>query len=151
MKRQMGSGVPMFVGNQKIFVMKSIIIVLLSFVVFSTNGWAQSAKPSPEANALLGSWNLDMTPTDKTDVNFATMEITKVNGNEINGSFYSTNVRFREGTINSQNGRIYAALVSGDGSGAYHTSFYYEDGKLYGTTHSIGRDFLSIWEAEKMD
>ena len=39
--------------------------------------------------------------------------------------------------------------MSGDGTGKYYTSFYYEDDKIYGTTHSIDRDFLSVWTGIK--
>lgn len=128
--------------------MKSIMIVLFAFFAFSINGIAQTT-PTTETDELVGNWILDMSPEDKTDSNFATMEITKIADNKIRGTFYSSDVRFRDGNINRKANRIYGALVSGDNSGSYNTSFYYEDGKLYGTTHALGRDFLAVWVATK--
>ena len=37
----------------------------------------------------------------------------------------------------------------GDNSGIYNTSFYYKNVLLYGTTHSIDKDFLAVWIATK--
>ena len=34
-------------------------------------------------------------------------------------------------------------------SGDYNTSFYLKNGKLYGSTHSLKKDFLAVWEAVK--
>ena len=34
-----------------------------------------------------------------------------------------------------------------DGSGLYHHTAVLRDGRLIGTTHSIGRDFLARWTA----
>jgi len=105
---------------------------------------------TPDLNLLVGTWNLDMSPENKSDENFAIMEITKVTDNSIEGFFYRKGVEIQEGRINTQTGIIYAALVSGDNSGSYNTAFYLKDDILYGTTHSINRDFLSVWTAIKI-
>ncbi len=39
--------------------------------------------------------------------------------------------------------------LSGDNSGEYNTTFFYEDGKLYGSTHAIERRFLAVWIATR--
>lgn len=107
--------------------------------------------PSVETNVLLGTWKLDMSPEDRTDANFAMMKITKVESNTFEGEFYRDGVMLQEGRLNTQTGILYGALVSGDGTGQYNTSFYYKDGKLIGTTHAVGRNFLAVWEATKED
>jgi hypothetical protein len=90
-----------------------------------------------------------MSPQDKSDYNFAMMEITAIDENTLEGTFYREGVAIQQGSVNTQLGKIYAALISGDNSGKYHTSFYYEDGLLHGSTHAIDRGFLSVWIATK--
>jgi len=102
-----------------------------------------------DTSVLLGTWKLDMSPQDKTDENFAMMKITKVESNTFEGEFYREGVKLQEGRLNTKLDILYGALVSGDGTGQYNTSFYYKDGKLVGTTHAIGRNFLAVWEATK--
>ncbi|MEM8527787.1 MAG: hypothetical protein AAGG68_24305 [Bacteroidota bacterium] len=102
-----------------------------------------------DLNVLIGEWTLDMSPQDKTDANFTQMKITKVTDYSFKGEFYREGVKIRNANINTQMGIIYGALVSGDNSGEYHTTFYYEDGVLHGTTHSVSRDFLAVWTATK--
>lgn len=102
-----------------------------------------------DLNVLIGDWKLDMSPNDKTDGNFAMMKISKLVGNSFEGDFYREGVKITNAQINSQLGVIYAALVSGDNSGSYYTTFYYEEGILHGTTHAASRNFLSVWTATK--
>lgn len=121
-------------------------IILMSLVLLLS--FSVAAQDTQE---LVGKWKLDMSPQDTTDANFAMMEITKVKGNEIHGTFYREGVKLRSGQLNTQTGTIHGALVSGDNSGEYNTSFYLKDGKLYGTTHAIDRGFLAVWVATKED
>ena len=100
-------------------------------------------------NELVGSWKLDMSPQDNTDSNFAMMNITKVEGNTFEGEFYREGVKITNAQINTQLGVVYGALVSGDNSGTYNTTFVYKNGMLEGTTHSIDKKFLSVWTATK--
>ena len=100
-------------------------------------------------NDLVGSWKLDMSPQDNTDSNFAMMNITKVEGNTFEGEFYREGVKITNAQINTQLGVVYGALVSGDNSGTYNTTFVYKNGMLEGTTHSIDKKFLSVWTATK--
>ena len=104
-----------------------------------------------DLNILVGEWKLDMSPEDLSDTNFAQMVISSAGENSIQGSFYREGVKIREGRLSVSGGTIYVALVSGDNSGTYNTSFYFKDGKLYGTTHSIDKDFLAVWEGEKLN
>jgi len=108
---------------------------------------AQSQKV--DTSILIGEWILDMTPENTNDANFAKMIITKVDNTTFKGYFYRDGVRIRDGRLNTQQGIIYGALVSGDNSGDYNTAFYYKDGKLHGSTHALGRGFLAVWIATK--
>ncbi|MEM7572902.1 MAG: hypothetical protein AAF433_08375 [Bacteroidota bacterium] len=104
----------------------------------------------PDTSVLLGEWQLDMTPENPDDNNFAKMVIREINNQSFKGIFYRDGVSIREGRLNTQRGIIYGALVSGDNSGEYNSTFYYEDGVLYGSTHAIGRDFLAVWTATRL-
>ncbi len=99
---------------------------------------------------LVGTWKLDLSPEKTTDSNFALMKIDSISDNKVIGEFYREGVPIREGRTNNQSGRIYVALVSGDNSGDYNSSFYLENGKIYGSTHSLDRDFLAVWVGEKL-
>ncbi|MFY7672215.1 hypothetical protein ACOSP6_14115 [Tenacibaculum sp. MEBiC06402] len=126
------------------------VYVIISFLTFLniTTSCAQR-EANHNVDALLGSWKIDMSPYDKTDNNFAIMIIDKVSKNLIEGTFYRKGVKIREGRINALNKNLYGALVSGDNSGDYNTSFYLKNGKLYGSTHSLKKDFLAVWVATK--
>ncbi|MEM6725511.1 MAG: hypothetical protein AAF598_15835 [Bacteroidota bacterium] len=130
--------------------MKQFIVLTLLLLSISAFKWVEES-PSNDAQVLVGTWKLDMTPQDLTDDNFASMRIKKIKGNSFTGEFYRKGVKIKHGQINTQTGVIYGALVSGDNSGSYHTSFFYKDGKLYGTTHAIEKQFLSVWTATKID
>ena len=99
---------------------------------------------------LVGKWKLDMTPENKEDSNFAMMTINAIDINNIEGEFYREGVIIEEGRTNTNLGIIYAALVSRDNSGSYNTTFYLKEGKLYGSTHSIKKDFLFVWIGTKV-
>ena len=120
-----------------------ILTLLISFSV-------QNESASVDTSILIGEWKLDMTPQNATDDNFALMRIDKVDDNTFTGTFYREGVAIQKGRINTQRGLVYGALVSGDNSGLYNSSFYYQDGRLYGSTHALDRGFLAVWIAEKM-
>jgi hypothetical protein len=124
------------------------IVKLFAIMLLSTTG-LMAQEESPDLTQLLGSWKLDMSPSDTSDDNFAHMEITAIDENTLEGTFYRKGVEIQVGKVNTQSGRVYAALISGDNSGTYHTSFYFEDGLLYGSTHAIDRGFLAVWIATK--
>ena len=127
--------------------MKMINVVLLSLLFIPIGLGAQTT--DLDLNVLVGKWKLDMSPQDETDSNFALMNITRIEGNTFKGEFYREGVKIKEGRITTSQGIIYAALVSGDNSGTYNTTFHFKDGVLHGTTHSIDKDFLAVWKAIK--
>ena len=127
--------------------MKMIHVVLLSLLFIPIGLGAQTT--DLDLNVLVGKWKLDMSPQDETDSNFALMNITRIEGNTFKGEFYREGVKIKEGRITTSQGIIYAALVSGDNSGTYNTTFHFKDGVLHGTTHSIDKDFLAVWKAIK--
>jgi len=128
--------------------MKVINVLLFSLLLIPTVIQAQSTDIN--LNFLVGKWKLDMSPQDKTDSNFAMMNITRIEGNSLKGEFYREGVKIKKGRITASKGIIYAALISGDNSGTYNTSFHLKDGVLYGTTHSLDKDFLAVWNAIKI-
>ncbi|MFD2587683.1 hypothetical protein ACFSQJ_12125 [Croceitalea marina] len=129
--------------------MKTTVVAIIFFSLMNS-AFSQKAM-DVNTNVLLGEWKLDMSPQDKSDTNFAIMRITSVDNKEMKGTFYRKGVALKNGKINTQLGIIYGALTSGDNSGQYNTAFYFENGKLYGTTHALNRGFLSVWVAEKVE
>ncbi|WP_299260444.1 hypothetical protein [uncultured Aquimarina sp.] len=126
-------------------ILKKVILLILFITSFSSF----SQENNKDLQLLIGEWKLDMSPQDKTDNNFAMMRIDKIDVNSIQGTFYREGVQIKKGKVNTQLDVIYVALISGDNSGSYNTSFYYKNGKLYGSTHAIDRGFLAVWIAEK--
>jgi vancomycin permeability regulator SanA len=124
------------------------MLLFTALLLITHLGYAQ--EKSLDLNQLIGSWELDLTPENESDSKFAIMKIEKIANNLVEGIFYREGVRITEGRTNIQSGKIYVALVSGDNSGNYNTSFFLENGKLYGSTHSLKKDFLSVWVAKKM-
>jgi len=138
--------------------MKTILFFSSIFLLIFSNNTTAELEISPkniseistsDISLLKGNWKLDYSPENDSDDNFAKMIITDVGDNSLEGYFYRDEVKIREGRINTKSGVIYGALVSGDNSGIYNTSFYFKDGLLYGTTHSIDKDFLAVWTATK--
>lgn len=125
---------------------------LMTFTVFVlvTSFYSFSQEGTNDLQQLVGEWKLDMSPQDTTDSNFAMMRIDKITSKSVEGTFYREGVKMREGRVNTQLDVIYVALISGDNSGDYNTTFYYKNGKLYGSTHAIKKDFLAVWTAEKI-
>ncbi|MEO0572093.1 MAG: hypothetical protein AAF039_10350 [Bacteroidota bacterium] len=129
--------------KKKVFNFVWIALVTLSTIAQETR------KIDPQV--LVGEWKLDMSPQNTSDNNFALMQITSVANKKLKGTFYRKGVALKNGQISTQMGTIHGALTSGDNSGSYNTSFYYDNGKLFGTTHAIERGFLAVWVAEKVD
>ena len=128
---------------------RSNTVVLTIFIILLNVSVCLSQTDTDRLNVFLGEWKIDLSPQDTTDTNFAMMRIDKINSKTVKGTFYREGVKITEGRVNTQLNTVYVALVSGDNSGSYNTAFYYKDGKLYGSTHSIDKDFLAVWIAEK--
>ena len=137
----------------KITFLYSLLLLFIGTNITNPNSNRLLKNPTETApldlTLLKGVWTLDLSPENTSDDNFAKMTITNVGENSLEGTFYRDGVKIREGRINTQRGILYAALVSGDNSGTYNTSFYYKDGILFGTTHSVDKDFLAVWTATK--
>ncbi|MEO1438647.1 MAG: hypothetical protein AAFV80_24110 [Bacteroidota bacterium] len=129
--------------------MKTFFILLISLSACWLNT-EPSLTESIDTQILVGHWKLDMSPQDSTDSNFAMMHIKKVTASSFTGDFYRKGVSIKNAQINTQTGKLYGALTSGDNSGTYNTTFLYQDGMLYGTTHAIDKAFLSVWTATKI-
>jgi len=124
------------------------LVLLFSLCAIGMSLQAQNSEKMMDE--LIGEWKLDMSPQDPNDSDFAMMRIDKLTKNGFTGTFYREGVKIQEGRINTQRDVVYGALVSADNSSSYNTSFYLMDGKLYGSTHAIERDFLSVWVATKV-
>lgn len=125
--------------------------LLLVFLLTSSFSYFEEPSTEIDLTVLIGTWKLDMSPQDTTDANFAMMKVTDIIDNSFKGEFYREGVKIRNAQINTQLGIIYGALISGDGSGEYNTTFYHQNGKLYGSTHAVDRNFLSVWTATKLN
>ena len=126
------------------------VIISVLFLQFLAPASSVSPAQDQSAELLVGTWQLDLTPQNKLDDNFANMVIHRVDGKNFYGEFYREGVKIQKGHINFSNGRISAALISEDNSGKYATSFYLKNGELHGTTHALERGFLAIWTAAKL-
>lgn len=129
--------------------MQTLKFLSVLSIIFLMNPPECAQEDALDLKQLIGKWKLDMTPENKEDSNFSMMTIDGIDINKIEGEFYREGVIIEEGRTNTQLGIIYVALVSRDNSGSYNTTFYLKDGKLYGSTHSIKKDFLSVWIATK--
>ena len=117
----------------------SIFVILLGISGFTS---------APEqASDLVGAWEIDLRPTPDAPPYIVMMNITSVNGNEVKGTFYGSPIV--HGSINTQWGKVVFAFVTEDGSGEYHTAGELKDGVMTGSTHSIGRAFVSPWTAKR--
>ena len=101
--------------------------------------------PGPGPEELVGTWNVDLRPTPDAEPYLQQFVVSSVQGNGFEGAFYGTPVT--EGRLNVDWGAVRFAFVTADGSGPYHHSGVLLDGRLEGTTHSLGRDFLAYWTA----
>ena len=103
-------------------------------------------RAKPDAEALVRAWRVDLRPTPDADAYFQPFRVDSVADGVITGSFYGTPIE--NGRIDMNWGVVHFAFTTQDGSGVYHTSGVLRDGRLQGTTHSLGRGFLNVWTAE---
>lgn len=100
---------------------------------------------TPDAEALLGTWQVDLRPTPDAPAYLQEFVVTSVAGDTLVGTFYGTAIT--HGRINSAWNAVHFAFVTSDGSGAYNTTGVLAGDQLRGTTHSLGRNFLAVWTA----
>ncbi len=103
------------------------------------------SRAATDPEALLGAWSVDLRPTPEAEAYLQPMVVESVDGNRITGRFYGTEME--SGRLNLDWRAVRFSFVTRDGSGAYYTTGVLRDGRLQGTTHSIGRDFLAVWSA----
>jgi hypothetical protein len=106
------------------------------------------ARPASRPEDLVGEWRVDLRPGPNASAYFQTLVISKVDGTNVTARFYDSDVK--HGRLNRDWGDVRFAFVTYDASGPYHTSGRLVRGRLEGTTHAIGRDFLSVWTAERV-
>ncbi len=107
---------------------------------------AGPTRPDPEA--LVGTWRVDLRPTPDAEAYYREFVVRRVDGETFEGSFYGTELQ--HGRVNTDWGSLHFAFATSDGSGVYNTSGVLDGDKLRGTTHSLGREFLAVWTAERV-
>ena len=96
---------------------------------------------------LLGTWVLDLRPSPESAPYLKDFDIVAFEKGNLSGTFYGTD--FKNGKINTDWGKIYFSFTTGDQSGIYFHSGFIENGKIYGTSFSEGRNFMIPWFGEK--
>lgn len=104
----------------------------------------------PNAADLVGRWRVDLRPGPDAEPSYTSFEVTRAGDGTLEGSFYNTPLEHAR--LNLSWGTAHFAFVTEDGSGPYGTSGrLVSRDKMVGTTHSIGRGFLSVWTAERVE
>jgi len=119
-------------------------VLLLSMTTFGQDD-AKSANESPEA--LVGSWQIDLTPSPGAEPYFQTIVVKKVSDDKLIGSFYGSNIK--QAVLNTEWPKLYFAFTTSDKNNAYYHSGYLENGKLFGMTYCPDRDFAAPWTGTK--
>jgi len=124
-------------------------VTLLGPPALSAQAPGTSAEPAkPELSALAGAWRVDLRPAPDADPYFQSLVVAITDG-QVEGSFYDT--AFRDFQANADWATLHFAFVTEDGSGIYHTSGRLVEGRLERTTHALGRGFLAVWTAERVE
>ncbi|MFK7846818.1 MAG: hypothetical protein AB8G77_16070 [Rhodothermales bacterium] len=121
---------------------KSLFSIFVIALLLTTLGFNNTYK-EVRMSTLEGTWDIDLRPSPDAPPYIQPMVITSTKQNKVKGTFYGSNIK--QGRINNKWGKIVFAFVTEDNSGVYHTSGQLEDGRLTGSTHSLGRDFLMPW------
>lgn len=129
---------------------KTLLLLFISLILNYPNFLSAQTNTPVNLELLKGIWQLDMTPQNPLDSSFASMHIRHITSDTIKGYFYRKGVEIKEGRINQKTGILHVAFVTSDNSGDYNTAFHYKNGKLHGSTHSLKKDFLSVWTATKL-
>ena len=126
--------------------LSAFAVVLFTFPLTGAHAPNDSAAAF-DPDALIGSWEVDLRPSPDAAPYYQILKITAVDGNQIKGTFYDSPIKF--GRINTAFGKVVFAFVTEDGSGVYNTSAVLVGDHLEGTTHAVGRGFISPWKAER--
>lgn len=112
---------------------------------FQRNQLKLSRATADPAASLVGEWKVDLRPTPDAAEYFQTMVIDSIKDGALTGKFYGS--QMSDGRINAGWGAVRFAFTTSDGSGQYHTHAVLRGNRIEGTTHSVGRGFLSYWTA----
>jgi hypothetical protein len=124
-----------------------LVFSFLIGVALSAPAIAQEA--APNVQELIGVWKVDLRPTPDAEPYYQEFVVSKIDSNTFEGTFYGTELR--HGRINTDWDGVHFAFVTNDGSGDYNTSGVLAGDSLRGTTHSLGRAFLSVWTAKRKE
>lgn len=108
-----------------------------------------SAAMSP-GSSLIGSWTVDLRPTPASPPYLKKLVITRVQGTQIEGSFYDGSP-LQAGRINTTASPLLCfAFITDPGEGAYATSGRQTaPDRLEGMTLSTSRGFVLPWTASR--
>jgi len=124
-----------------------ISLLLLSIAIVSGCAATSSNTKTPNAEILIGTWNVDLRPKPSDAGYFQEFVVTAVDGKTFSGTFYGTPVE--QARINADWGSVRIAFVTSDQSGPYNHSAILSGNGMEGLTNSTGRNFLSYWSAVK--
>ena len=96
---------------------------------------------------LFGTWEIDLRPLPEASPYLKEFTVSAFDEGILKGLFYNT--PFNNGRVNAAWGKVYFAFTTADNSGTYYHSGYLENGKLYGTSFSPARGFMSPWFSTK--
>ena len=125
-----------------------MISILRSFLAcLFLSACASSTVPmaTEPAASLVGEWKVDLRPVPGAPDYYKSFVVTEVNGKSFSGVFYGAPLH--DGRINTDWGAVRFAFVTEDLSGSYNHSGVLRGGRMEGTSHSLGRKFLSYWSA----
>lgn len=134
------TGRPIQAGGLAVLVSAAVLLVP------AAPGRSSEPPNPPGLSELVGTWRVDLRPTPEASPYYQELVIS-VSGDTVEGTFYGS--PFRDLQLNADWGTLHFAFVTDDGSGAYNTTARLLDGRLEGTTHSLGRGFLAVWTAER--
>lgn len=123
-----------------------LTVLLILSSAFYANA-QQTAKTKIDLTTLVGTWKVDLRPTPDAPAYFQTFEIKKVEGNTFTGTFYGTEIK--NGRFNQDWETVYMAFTSEDNSGFYNHFAKLVGTRLEGASHSLGRNFLLPWRADR--
>lgn len=121
--------------------------ILLAVICLAAASSAFTQKNS-DLEKYVGKWKVDLRQSPGAAEYFQEFEIISIDAKTLTAKFYGTEVK--NGKVNAEWGVVYLAFTSEDGSGIYSHFAVIRDGKIEGATHSLGRNFLQPWRAEKI-
>ena len=110
-------------------------------------GRVDSDGTTADAEALVGSWQIDLRPMPDSEPYYQEFVVELIDGTTFTVTFYGSPVS--ETRLNTDLGCSALLVTSMGGSGAYLHAGVLRDDRLEGTTNSTGRGVLSVWSGER--